>query len=165
MKKRAWVLLASLLAASPAGAQSQYQATFEVGVGYTRPAVQRPFDMASLLVQGEDYFLETGIGLRVNGGVNENNVLSWLVRAGVRAILLGNTTVYAGGEFSLHTNATIDKHGETKALIGVAALFGVSHPVTDHFEAAVHVYPLAFEFGGRKTIATIGTAEVGAHIL
>lgn len=164
MKKACWVLVASLLTAAPAAGQSQYQTSFEFGLGYTRPAVEN-FDMVSLLVQGEDYFLETGLGVRINEGVRGNNIFSWLVRAGARPFMLGNTMGHVGGEFSLHTNATVDKNGEAKALIGLAFLFGVSHNLTDHFNVAVHVYPLSLEFGGPKTVTKIGVAELGAHIL
>ena len=167
MKKVLWVLLACVAVAAPAAAQSQYQTTFEFGLGYTRPSVEE-FDMVSLLMQGDDFYFETGLGFRLNAGYGDNNILSWMLRAAARPIVLGNTTVHVGGEFSVHTNATVrTENGQQKAkpLIGVGALFGVSHPITDHFNVEVHVYPLAFDFGGEKTITKFGVAETGAHIL
>ena len=70
MKKtisRLLMLAACLAVAVPSAAQSQYQSTFELGIGYTRPATEN-MDMVSLLLQADEFFLETGIGLRTNAG-------------------------------------------------------------------------------------------------
>jgi hypothetical protein len=164
MKKIAWVLLASLLAAAPATAQSQYQATFEFGVGYTRPVVEGP-DMVSAILLGEDFFLESGIGLRTHASViGDDAVFSWMVRGGARPFVIGNTVGHLGGEVSLHTNATRD-NDQADTLIGLGLMAGVSHPFADHLNFAVHVFPIAFEFGGEDTITKIGVAEISAHIL
>jgi hypothetical protein len=158
------LLLATLAAAAPVHAQSQFQSTFEVGVGYTRPAIEQ-VDMATLLIQADDFFGETGIGFRTNSGVGNDTVFSWLVRGGARAFQLGNVRGHVGGEFSLHTNATYDENGNTSSLIGLAFLVGASHPIADHLNVAVHVYPLAFEFGGEDTVVKIPVGEMGIHLL
>jgi hypothetical protein len=149
--------LAGLLLVGPAWAQSQYQSTFELGVGYTRPATENTGMVRSLL-QGDDYLVESGIGIRTGGG---DTRFSWLVRAGARAFQLGNVRGHVGGEFSLHTNSA--NNGDT--LIGLGFLVGVSHQVADHLNLAVHVYPLAFDFGGTNTITKIGVGELGVHLL
>jgi hypothetical protein len=164
MKKATWILLATLLAAAPSAAQSQYQATFEFGIGYTRPIVEA-IDMASLLLQGEDFFLETGVGVRTHASVlGDDAIFSWMVRGGARPFVVGNTVGHIGGEFSLHTNATID-NGEADTLLGLGLMAGVSHPFADHLNFAVHVFPLAFEFGGEDTVTKVGVGEISAHIL
>jgi hypothetical protein len=162
MKRTFWGLLVLLACARPAAAQSQFQSTFELGVGYTRPAVER-FDMVSLLLQAPDFFLESGIGVRTNSGFGDT-VFSWLVRGAVRPFVVGNTTGHLGAEFSLHTNGTADSGGSS-TLIGLGFLVGVAHPLTEHLNFAVHLYPIALEFGGTDTIAKLGVAELGAHIL
>jgi hypothetical protein len=161
-KKAIWILLATLGAAVPAAAQSQYQTTFEFGIGYTRPVTEN-IDMASLLLQNDNFFIESGVGVRTNSGVDGKTIFSWLVRGGVRPFVVGNTTGHVGAEFSLHTNATEDNGANT--LIGLGLLAGVSHSLSDHLTFAVHVYPLAFEFGGSKTKTKLGVAELSAHIL
>lgn len=172
MKQVSWVLLASLaIAAAPAAAQSQFQSTFEFGVGYTRPAAG-DIDMASLLIQADDYFVESGIGIRTNSGVDGDAVFSWLVRGGLRPFLLGNVTGHIGGEFSLHTNSAVKLEGsgpgarlEPNTLLGLGFYAGVSHAVADHLNVAVHVYPFVFEFGGEDTVTKILVGEFSAHIL
>ena len=171
MKKMAfWTLLASLVIAVPAAAQSQYQSTFEIGVGYTRPSTEN-IDMVSFLLQADDFFVETGIGIRTKAGLTAtgpgggDNVISWLVRGAARPFMIGNTTGHVGAEFSLHSNSTLDDNGDPSTLLGFGVFVGVAHQVTDHFNLAVHVFPLSFGFGGKDTVAKIGVAEIGAHIL
>lgn len=171
MKKFTWVLLASLTMAAPVAAQSQFQSTFEVGIGYTRPA-SGDIDMASLLIQADDFLLESGIGIRTNSGVNGDAVFSWLLRGGLRPFLLGNLTGHVGGEFSLHTNSTVKientvlgPRAEPNTLLGLGIFAGVSHQVADHLNLAVHVYPFAFEFGGEDTVTKFLVGEFSAHIL
>lgn len=156
--------LAALLLAGPAWAQSQYQSTFELGVGYTRPASENS-DMVSFLLQADDYFVESGIGIRTNSGTRGDTVFSWLLRAGARAIQMGNVRGHVGGEFSLHTNGTLNDRNESVTLIGLGFLVGASYQVADHLNLAVHVYPLAFDFGGADTVTKIGVGEVGVHLL
>jgi hypothetical protein len=163
MKKLHWITLATLVLAAPAAAQTQYETAFEIGVGYGRPGIG-DFDMATLLVQGEGYIFETGLGIASNVGAGDDDILSFLLRAGLRPITLGNTLVHLGGELSLHTNATADS-GESSTLTSLAVLFGTSHALADHFNVAVHVFPLVFGFGGDNTITKFLTAQVGAHLL
>jgi len=155
--------LAGLLLVGPAWAQSQYQSTFELGVGYTRPSTEN-VDMASFLLQADDYFVESGIGFRINGGQGGDTQFSWLLRAAARALQVGNVRGHVGAEFSLHTNGTRDSGG-TATLIGLGFLVGASHQVADHLNLAVHVYPLAFDFGGAETITKIGVGAIGVHLL
>jgi hypothetical protein len=156
---------AGLLIAAPVRAQSQFQSSFELGVGYTRPAIES-IDMASFLLQADDFLLETGIGIRTNSGAGgDDTVFSWLVRAAARSFQLGNVRGHFGGEFSLHTNAAVDESGEIGTLIGLGFLIGASHQLADHLNAEVHVYPITFEFGGEDTVAKIAVAEVGVHLL
>jgi hypothetical protein len=150
MKRTFWILLATLACARPAAAQSQFQSTFELGLGYTRPATES-IDMVSALLLADDFFLETGIGVRVNGGLNGDTMFSWLVRGAARPFLIGSTSGHIGAEFSLHTNATADADG-TSTLVGLGFLIGASHPITDHLNFAVHLSPIPFEFGGSDTI-------------
>lgn len=172
MKKTAfWTVLVSLVIALPAAAQSQYQSTFELGVGYTRPSTEN-IDMVSFLLQADDFFVETGIGVRTKAGIASvsgpgggDNVISWLVRGAARPFVIGNTTGHIGAELSLHSNSVLDDNGDVSTLMGIGVFCGVSHQVTDHFNLAVHVFPLSFGFGGRDTVAKIGVAEIGAHIL
>jgi hypothetical protein len=161
--KTTWMLLAASLAlAAPAAAQSQFQSTFQLGIGYTRPSVEE-FDMVSALLQAEDFFFETGIGVRTNSGFGDT-IFSWMVRGAARPFVVGNTTGHIGGEFSLHTNSTVDD-GEASTLLGLGLMVGVLHPLTEHLQFGVHVFPIAFEFGGNDTIAKLGVAELSAHIL
>ncbi|MFQ5600789.1 MAG: hypothetical protein ACE5G2_09580 [Candidatus Krumholzibacteriia bacterium] len=169
MKKMCWVVLATLLVGGPASAQSQFQTTFEAGIGYGRPGIGQ-FDMVTLLLQSDDYLFESGIGFDINGSeFNGDTVFSWIIRGGIRPILLGNTIVHVGGEFSLHTNSTVDPTeapgDQVETLIGLGVLFGVSQPLTDHLNFEVHVLPIAFAFGGNDTITKIATAKLGAHVL
>ena len=149
-----------LLLAGAAGAQSQYQTTFEVGVGYARPGIGR-FDMVSLLLQSDKYLFESGIGIDINGENGGDTVFSWLIRGAGRAITLGNTLVHIGGEFSLHTNSTSDGG----SLTTVAPLFGTSYGVTDHLNVAVHIFPIVFAFGNPDTVVQIAKAQLGAHLM
>jgi len=162
MRRTSWVLASIVLAASPVAAQSQFQSTFQLGVGYTRPSVER-FDMVSGLIQAEDFFIESGIGVRTNSGYGDT-IFSWMVRGALRPFVVGNTTGHIGGEFSLHTNATADTDGSS-TLLGLGFMVGVAHPITEHLNFGVHVFPVAFEFGGVDTIAKLGVAELSAHIL
>ena len=158
MKK--WCVIAVvMLAGQAAQAQSQYQTAFEVGVGYTRPGAGQ-FDMVTLLMQGDDYLVETGIGLRVDGETQ----FSWLIRGALRPAMAGNTILHIGAEYSLHSNSAI-KSGELTSLSTVGVLFGASHPLTDHLNFEVHIFPLVFEFGGDDTVTRFLTAQLGAHIL
>ena len=154
------VLLAGVQAAS---AQSQYQTAFEAGIGYTRPGTGR-FDMLTLLVQGDEYVFESGIGLAVNGGLNGDTAFSWLIRGGFRPLAAGNTLIHVGGEFSVHTNSAVDAGG-VKSLSSVGFLVGASHPLSDHLNFEVHVFPFLLEFGNSDTVTRLLTAQVGAHIL
>lgn len=162
MKTTLWVLAATVAFTAPAAAQSQFQSTFQLGVGYTRPSVEQ-FDMVSALLQAEDFFFETGIGVRTNSGFGDT-IFSWMVRGAARPFVVGNTSGHIGGEFSLHTNATLDD-SEPSTLLGLGVLVGVSHPLTEHLQFGVHLFPIAFEFGGTDTIAKLGVAELSAHIL
>ena len=159
--KYGWIL--GLLLAAPAAAQSTFQSTFQVGIGYTRPAVES-IDMASLLLQAEDFLIETGIGFRTNSGVDDETVFSWLVRGAVRPFMVGSLTGHVGGEFSLHTNSVRDD-GEASTLIGLGVLTGVSTNIVNHLNLAIHVYPFAFEFGGDDTVTKFLVGEIGAHFL
>ena len=163
MKTTSWVFLAVLLVAAPVAAQSQFQSTFELGVGYTRPTVE-DIDMVSFLLQADDYFLESGIGFRTNSGYGGDTVFSWLVRAAARPFVVGNVRGHVGGEFSLHTNSASD-NGDTGTLIGLGFMVGASHQIADHLNIAVHVFPLAFDFGNTDTITKIGVGEFGIHLL
>ena len=159
-----WVVFGVLLlAAVPAAAQSQFQSTFELGVGYTRPATEN-FDMVSFLLQADDFFLESGVGFRSNAGLDGDTVFSWLVRAAARPFVVGNVRGHIGGEFSLHTNRASDDN-EVGTLIGLGLLVGASHQIADHLNIAVHVYPLAFDFGSTDTVTKIGVGEFGIHLL
>jgi hypothetical protein len=160
--KYGWILL-TLLVAAPAAAQSTFQSTFQVGIGYTRPAVEA-IDMASLLLQAEDFLIESGVGIRTNSGVGGDTVFSWLVRGAVRPFLVGSLTGHVGGEFSLHTNSAVD-NGESSTLIGLGLLTGVSTTVVNHLNLAIHVYPFAFEFGGDETVSKLLVGEFAAHLL
>ena len=159
--KYGWIL--GLLLAAPAAAQSTFQSSFQVGVGYTRPAVEN-IDMATLLLQAEDFLIETGIGFRTNSGVGGDTVFSWLVRGAARPFLVGSLTGHLGGEFSLHTNSAVD-NGETSTLIGLGILTGVSTMVVNHLNLAVHVYPFELEFGGDETVTKFLVGEFAAHFL
>ena len=110
-----WMVFA-MLACSSAQAQSQYQTTFEVGLGYARPGIGG-FDMVTLLLQGDEFLVETGLGFEINGSPVASNetTVSWLLRAAARPVVAGNTVVHLGGEFSLHTNATRDDNGDVTA--------------------------------------------------
>ena len=124
MKKisRLLMVAACLAVAVPSAAQSQFQSTFEVGIGYTRPATEN-MDMVSVLLQAEDFFLETGIGLRTNAGIGGDSVFGWLVRGGMRPFALGNVRGHVGAEFSLFSNSTSD-NGESATLMGLGFLVG-----------------------------------------
>ena len=167
-----WVFLATLVIAAPASAQRQVETAFEIGLGYASPAISTNVgtggiqDMASLLIQSDNYIFETGIGLSFGG----DTVFGWLVRGAARPIMLGNVLIHTGAEFSLHTNSVLKSGGTTGSvelgtLTSLGFMFGVSHQITDRINAEVHVYPLAFTFGGFDTITTIGTARFGAHFL
>jgi len=159
--KYGWIL--GLLLAAPAAAQSTFQSSFQVGVGYTRPAVEN-IDMATLLLQAEDFLIETGIGFRTNSGVGGDTVFSWLVRGAARPFLVGSLTGHLGGEFSLHTNSAVDNN-ETSTLVGLGLLTGVSTMVVNHLNLAVHVYPFELEFGGDETVTKFLVGEFAAHFL
>lgn len=172
MKMVSWLLGACLLAAVPARAQSQFQSTFEMGVGYARSVAGG--DMVSALLQADDFLIETGVGIRTNSGaltVRNNQsyggdtVFSWMVRGGLRPFVLGNVTGHVGLEFDLHTNSAVDENNDIGTLLGLGFLFGASHAVADHLNLSVHVYPIAFEFGGEDTVAKLLTATFGAHLL
>jgi hypothetical protein len=173
MKTISWLLGACLLAAVSAQAQSQFQSTFEMGIGYTR-TVAGGSDMVSALLQADDFLIETGVGIRTNSGavtVRNNQlyggdtVFSWMVRGGVRPFVLGNVTGHVGAEFDLQTNSAVDETGDIGTLLGLGFLVGASHAVADHLNLSVHVYPIAFEFGGEDTVAKLLTATFGAHLL
>jgi len=173
MKKAFATFLVLLGGALPAAAQSQFQSTFELGIGYTRPATENA-DMVTLLMQAEDFFVETGIGIRSNAGVilstpsglqGGDTVVSWLVRGAVRPFVVGNTIGHVGVEFSLHSNSAIDSDGAIGTKVGLGIFLGVSHPLTDHLNFAVHMFPIAFEFGSKDTITKIGVAEMSAHVI
>ncbi|HZM17245.1 MAG TPA: hypothetical protein VFE28_14685 [Candidatus Krumholzibacteria bacterium] len=157
MKK--WIVIAVVMLAGAAQAQSQYQTAFEVGVGYTRPGAGG-FDMVTLLMQGDDYLVETGVGLKADGETQ----FSWLIRGALRPAMAGNTILHVGAEYSLHTNSAVEA-GELTSLSTVGLLFGASHPLTDHLNFEVHIFPLVFEFGGDDTVTRFLTAQLGAHIL
>jgi hypothetical protein len=164
-KKLCWVFLATLVLAAPASAQTQVETAFEVGLGYGRPAVRSTFgtgnfDMATLLIQGDDYLFETGIGLGFGG----DTIFSWMIRGAARPIMISNVSIHTGAEFSLHTNSTVDADG-VGTLTGLGLFFGVSHQVADHINGSVNVYPLSFSFGGADTLVDIGRATFGAHFL
>ena len=161
MKK--WCVLAVVMLAGTAQAQSQYQTAFEVGVGYTRPGAGG-FDMATLLLQGDAYLFETGIGLDFNDAPNGDEVISWLVRGALRPAMAGNTIIHVGAEFSIHSNSAFEG-GNFGSLSTVGILFGASHPLTDHLNFEVHVFPLVFEFGNEETVTRFLTAQLGAHIM
>lgn len=166
--KKWWMIVVVMLAgAGAASAQSQYQAAFEMGVGYTRPGAGG-FDMATLLMQGDQFYFESGIGIDVNGGYNGDTVFSWLIRAAARPVAAGNTLVHVGGEFSLHTNSALKSVGattETKTLSTVGFLVGASHPLSDHLNFEAHVFPFVLEFGNTETLTSFLKAQIGAHIL
>jgi hypothetical protein len=164
MRRSSGLFLLVIALATPALAQSQFQSNFELGVGYTRPATEN-VDMVSFLLQADDFLVESGIGFRTNAGLNGDTVFSWLVRGGIRPFTLGNVTGHVGGEFSLHSNSTIQDDGDVGTLIGLGLLVGASHQFADHLNFAVHIFPLAFEFGGADTIVKVGVAEIGAHLL
>jgi len=163
MKKWCVIVVVMLAGAGAASAQSQYQTAFEMGVGYTRPGAGG-FDMATLLLQGDPFYLESGIGFGINDGLNGDTVFSWLIRAAARPVAAGNTLVHVGGEFSLHTNSTY-KNGDAKTLSTVGFLIGASHPLSDHLNFEAHVFPFVLEFGGNETVTNFLKAQVGAHIL
>lgn len=169
MKKWCVIAVVMLAGAGVASAQSQYQTAFEMGVGYTRPAAggffgTGGFDMATFLLQGDQFYLESGIGIGINAGLNRDAAFSWLIRAAARPVAAGNTLVHVGGEFSLHTNSTA-KDGEARTLSSVGFLIGASHPLSDHLNFEVHVFPFELEFGGQETITNFLKAQIGAHIL
>jgi hypothetical protein len=163
--KISWVVVvaACLAAAVPSAAQSQYQSTFELGIGYTRPATEN-MDMVSFLLRAEDFFVESGIGLRTNAGIGGDSVFGWLVRGGMCPFKLGNVRGHVGGEFSLFSNSASD-NGKSATLMGLGFLVGGSYQVADHLSLAVHVYPLAFEFGGSDTVTKFMVSEMGIHLL
>ena len=163
MKKWCVLVVVVLCGAGVAEAQSQYQTAFEAGIGYTRPGAGG-FDMASLLLQGDSFLVETGIGLDLNGGLNGDTAFSWLLRGALRPAMAGNTILHVGAEFSMHTNSAI-KDDDIGTLSTVGILFGASHPLTDHLNFEVHVFPLVFEFGNDDTVTRVFTAQLGAHIL
>lgn len=160
-----WLVLAMLACAVSAQAQSQYQTTFEVGLGYARPGIGG-FDMMTLLLQGDEFFVETGIGVDINGSPvsSDDTTFSWLLRAAARPIVQGNTVVHVGGEFSLHTNATMDG-ADIKTLTSVAMLVGSSHQIADHLNVSLHIFPFVLDFGGTDTGVSLMRAQLGAHIL
>ena len=168
MKKWCVIVVVAMLAgAGAASAQSQYQAAFEIGVGYTRPGAGG-FDMVTMLLQGDQFYLESGIGVGINDGFNGDSVFSWLIRAAARPLAAGNTLLHLGGEFSLHTNSTAKLEGNTvdyKTLSTVGFLIGASHPLSDHLNFEAHVFPFVLEFGGNETVTNFLKAQVGAHIL
>jgi len=174
MKKTAFgAFLAVLAMVLPAAAQSQFQSTFEVGLGYTRPSTEN-VDMVSLLLQADDFFFETGLGIRTKAGVvavtptgtkGPDNVVSWLLRGALRPFVVGNTTGHVGLELSLHSNSAIDDNNDVGTLIGLGVFAGVSHQVTDHINLAVHLFPVSLGFGGKDTVTRIFVAEIGAHVL
>lgn len=161
-----WIGLVMLASALPALAQSQYQTTFEVGVGYARPGIGG-FDMVTLLLQGDEFLVETGLGFEINGSRvdPDQTTVSWLLRAAARPVVAGNTIVHLGGEFSLHTNATIDSNGDVTTLSSVGLLVGASQQIADHLNVALHLFPFVLDFGGRDTGVSIARAQLGAHIL
>ncbi len=161
-----WMVLALLACAANAQAQSQYQTTFEVGIGYARPGIGG-FDMATLLLQGDEFLFETGLGFEINGSPVDPNetTVSWLLRAAARPVVAGNTVVHLGGEFSLHTNATIEDNGDVTTLSSVGLLVGASHPIADHLNLSLHRFPFVLDFGGRDTGVSIARAQLGAHLL
>lgn len=160
-----WLVLAMLACAVTAQAQSQYQTTFEVGLGYARPGIGG-FDMMTLLLQGDEFLFETGVGLDINGSpVNsDDTTFSWLLRAAARPIVQGNTIVHVGGEFTLHTNATVD-NGDIKTLTSVAMLVGTSYQIADHLNVSLHIFPFVLDFGGSDTGVSLARAQLGAHLL
>lgn len=160
---RLLALAACLATAMPAAAQSQFQSTFELGIGYTRPATEN-MDMVSVLIQAEEFFLETGIGLRVNGGIGGDTVFGWLVRGAMRPFALGNVRGHLGAEFSLFTNSTSDSDGAA-SLLGLGFFAGGSYQFADHLNLAVHLYPMAFDFGGGETVTKLFVGELGVHLL
>jgi len=163
MISRLLMLAACLAVAVPSAAQSQYQSTFELGIGYTRPATEN-MDMVSLLLQADEFFLETGVGLRTNAGQGGDSVFGWLVRGGMRPFALGNVRGHVGAEFSLFSNSTTDSDGAA-TLMGLGFLVGGSYQVADHLNLAVHLYPLAFDFGGSDTVTKFLVGELGIHLL
>lgn len=159
------MVLAMLACAATAQAQSQYQTTFEVGVGYARPGIGG-FDMLTLLLQGDDFIFESGLGFDLNGSPQDSDksTVSWLIRAAARPVVSGNTVVHLGGEFSLHTNAAWDGT-EIKTLTSVGLLMGVSQQIADHLNIEMHVFPFVLEFGNADTGVRLLRAQLGAHIL
>jgi hypothetical protein len=167
MKKWCVIVVVMLAGAGAASAQSQYQTAFEMGAGYTRPGVGG-FDMATLLMQGDQFYLESGIGIGINAAPDGDSVFSWLIRAAARPVAAGNTLVHVGGEFSLHTNSVAKLEGGAthyKTLSTVGFLIGASHPLSDHLNFEAHVFPFVLEFGGNETVTNFLKAQVGAHIL
>jgi len=164
-KKLCWVFLATLMLAAPASAQKQIETAFEFGIGYGSPAIAGGLsaginDMATVLIQGDDYLFETGIGIEFGG----NDVFGWMVRGAARPFLVGNVNIHTGAEFSLHTNSILDGTGlGTMTTLGF--LVGVSHQIADRINGSVQVYPLSFTFGGGSTITSIAAARLGAHLL
>ncbi len=163
MKKWCVIVAVVLASVQAASAQSQYQTAFEAGIGYTRPGTGE-FDMLTFLLQGDQYYVETGIGFTVNAGYNGDNVFSWLLRGAVRPIAAGNTIIHVGGEFSLHTSSAVDG-ADVNSLSSVGLLVGASHALSDHLNFEVHVFPFVLEFGNTETVSRLLTAQVGAHIL
>ena len=163
MKKWCVIVGMMLVGAGAASAQSQYQTSFEAGIGYTRPGAGG-FDMMTLLLQSDSYLFETGIGIDFNGGSNGDTVFSWLLRGALRPAVAGNTIIHAGAEFSMHTNSAFDPP-DIGSLSTVGILFGASHPLTDHLNFEVHVFPVVMEFGNEETVTRFLTAQLGAHIL
>jgi hypothetical protein len=161
-----WMVLAMLACAATAQAQSQYQTTFEVGVGYARPGIGR-FDMMTLLLQGDDFIFESGLGFDINGSPQDSDksTVSWLIRAAARPVVSGNTIVHVGGEFSLHTNAARNSDGEIKTLTSVGLLIGVSQQVADHLNVEMHIFPFVLDFGNPDTGVRLVRAQLGAHML
>ncbi len=161
-----WMVLAMLACATATEAQSQYQTTFEAGIGYARPGIGG-FDMVTLLLQGDEFLFETGLGFDINGSPvdSDETTVSWLLRAAARPVVSGNTVIHVGGEFSLHTNATRNSSGEVKTLTSVGLLVGASQQIADHLNVGLHLFPFVLDFGGPDTGVSLLRAQVGAHLL
>lgn len=170
-KKLCWVFLATFVLAAPASAQKQIETAFEFGIGYGSPAISGNAsggiqDMATLLIQSDDYFFESGIGF----DFATDTIFGWMIRGAARPFLVGNVLIHTGGEFSLHTNSILSEGGtqgsvKLGTMTTLGFLIGVSHQITDRINGSVNVYPLSFTFGGFDTITSIGAARLGAHFL
>jgi hypothetical protein len=84
------------------------------------------------------------------------------VRAAPAAFVVGNVRGH-GAASLLHTNSASD-NGDVGTLIGLGSWWA-SHQIADHLNIAVHVYPLAFDFGNTDTVTKIGVGEFGIHLL